>query len=277
MRRMKNRSNWRSLRMLEGRLERQLHQRHSLRLHGFCIGAITLLLMWLTSHLQMLFGVESLGLRYLVSLSVGYLGYLLVLRFWAERLLGRSERGSSDSGAGDALDIADGLSELMPGRSTGSMSSGHGGDFGGAGASGDFGGDAVESLSKAGAEIGGGMLDGIGDVDEGVVIVIPILAIFAIGTAIFLGSGALLMAFFGWDALLAVAVELAFAYVSARAATRIAREGWLSAAVRLTWKPLLGAIVCAALLGATIDHFMPQANSLPQAIKLMRTQLQAPH
>ena len=50
----------------------------------------------------------------------------------------------------------------------------------------------------------------------------------------------------------------------------MAREGWLSAAVRLTWKPLLGALFCAVLLGGTIDHFIPAAQSLPHALEIIR-------
>ncbi|UUZ70317.1 hypothetical protein LP416_15420 [Polaromonas sp. P2-4] len=126
---MKSLSNWRSVRVLESRLERELRQRHSLGLHGLCIGFFTLGLMWGVSHLQMVMGVDSLALRYLVTLGAGNLGYLAVLHWW------------------------------------------------------------------------------------------------------------------------------------------------MSAAVRLTWKPLLGAIACAVALGATMDHFVPAANSLPQAIKLVRAQL----
>ena len=137
--------------------------------------------------------------------------------------------------------------------------------------SGDFGGgDAVSGLGDA----AGGALEAIGSADEGAVVVIPVVAIFLIGAAVFFGAGALLLLFFGWEVLLTVAVELAFSYVSARAAVRVAREGWVSAAVRLTWKPLLGAIVCAVALGAAIDHLIPSANSLPQAVKLIRAQLQ---
>ena len=44
----------------------------------------------------------------------------------------------------------------------------------------------------------------------------------------------------------------------------------LSAAVRLTWKPLLGALVCAVLLGATIDHFLPHVHSLPEALRVIQ-------
>ncbi|HNQ10535.1 MAG TPA: hypothetical protein PKM45_08920, partial [Giesbergeria sp.] len=57
---------------------------------------------------------------------------------------------------------------------------------------------------------------------------------------------------------------------TARVAMGVERAGWLSAAVRLTWKPLLGALLCAVALGATIDHFLPQVDSLPEAIRLLR-------
>jgi hypothetical protein len=270
---MKNLSNWRSVRVLEGRIERELRQRHSLALHGGCIGLVTLGLMWSVSHLQMLAGVDSLALRYLITLGAGYLGYLLVLRFWAATLV---ERGGDVDGL-DGLDpMADVLSNMPVGGGPGSapsmpsLQSGQGGDFGGGGATGDFGG-AAESSSGLG-DAASGALDALGSADEGAIVVIPVVAIFAIGAAVFLGAGSLLLLFFGWDVLLAVAVELAFSYVAARATVRMVREGWMSAAVRLTWKPLIGAIACAVALGAAIDHFIPAANSLPQAVKLIRAQ-----
>jgi len=52
----------------------------------------------------------------------------------------------------------------------------------------------------------------------------------------------------------------------------VEREGWLTAAVRLTWKPLLGALVCAVALGAAIDHFLPDVRSLPQAVRILQGQ-----
>lgn len=267
---MKNLSNWRSVRVLEGRLERELRQRHSLRLHGVCIGFLTLGMMWAVSHLQMLMGVDSLALRYLVTLGAGYLVYLLVLRGWAALLVSR--RAGSGMPDGSGLDLVD-ISGNLPsggGARLPPIRSGHGGDFGGGGATGDFGGaaDAVDAGGGLG-DAAGGAMEALGGADDGAVVVIPVVAVFLVGAAIFFGAGALLMLFFGWEVLLTVAVELAFSYVSARAAVRVVREGWVSAAVRLTWKPMLGALACAVLLGATIDHFIPAANSLPQAVKLI--------
>jgi hypothetical protein len=118
--------------------------------------------------------------------------------------------------------------------------------------------------------VAGGAVDVIAGSDEGAVVVVPVMAVFLIGCALLYGTGALLLLYFGFDALLAVAVELAFGYVSARTAVRMAREGWLPVAVRLTWKPLLGALFCAVLLGGTMDYFIPTAQSLPHALQIIK-------
>jgi hypothetical protein len=250
---MKVLSNWRSVRLWETQVERDLHRNYSLRTHGILIGSFTLLLMWCVSALQMhLLHVDSLAVRYFLTLGIGYLGYLLVLRWWAKRLV----EGRTLDVDLDAPDV-----EFGGGRGGGSGSGSHGhvnlGDGGGGGGDGGL------------SDMAGGALEVAGSADEGAIIVVPIVAVFLICVAVVLGAGSLVLLYFSWDALLAVAIEIAFSYVSARAAVRVAREGWLMAAVRLTWKPLLGAVICAVALGALLDRFMPQVNSLPEAVRVL--------
>lgn len=233
-------SDWRSVRLWETQVERDLHRNHSLRTHGLMIGTFMLLLMWAASYAQMRLGVHSLAVRYFFTLGASYVGYLLVLRWWAARLVTQDTRLNPE------------LPDLTAG---GCPSTPLGLDAGG----GDHG---AGSIAR-------GALDLAAGADEGAVVAVPVVAIFLIGVAIVFGAGALVLLYFGWDALLAVAIELAFSYVSARAAVRVARAGWLAAAVRLTWKPLLGALFCAVLLGMALDHFMPQVDSLPQALRVM--------
>ena len=277
-------SSWRAVRMPHhGTVAHTLQQRYRLRWHGLLIGSFTLLLMWCTSHVQMLLGVDALALRYLVTLSAGYLGYLLVLRAWAARLVRRRKSGEqgADSGGGDALDLVTELPWPRGGCSDARapLPRTGGGDFGGGGASGDFDGEGASGLFDAGGgssessalgDMASGAAEAIGSADEGAVVVVPVVAIFLIGAALIFGAGSLAMLFFGWDVLLTVAVELAFSVATARAAVGVEREGWLGAAVRLTWKPLLGALICAVMLGAAIDHFLPDVNSLPAAVRALR-------
>ncbi|ADU34456.1 hypothetical protein J2W30_001554 [Variovorax boronicumulans] len=245
---MKILSNWRSVRLWETEVERDLHRNHSLRTHGILIGTFTLLLMWGVSALQMhLLHVDSLAVRYFLTLGVGYLGYLLVLRWWARRLVEDGVGANLDMGAGDAVDAGEFALDVAGSVGRASRASGVG--------------DA--------ADMAGGALELAGASDEGAIIVVPVVAIFLICVAVLFGVGSLVLLYFSWDALLAVAIEVAFSYVSARAAVRVAREGWLMAAVRLTWKPLLGALISAVILGALLDHFMPQVNSLPEAVRVL--------
>jgi uncharacterized membrane protein YgcG len=273
---MKNLSDWRSVRVWELGLERELRQRHVLGVHGFLIGLTVLGVMWLTSFVQFaVFHSHSLALRYLITLGIGYVSYLIVVRIWAAALL-RRESGSFDlpfDGWGSGHSPAAPDVSASPGQ----MFSGGGGDFGGGGASGHFASadlpaaDSVDLGSVAG-EVASGAVQVAAAADEGaVVVVVPVVVVFLVGLAILFGAGASLFLYFGWDVLLAVAVEVAFSYVSGRTAVRVVREGWVSAAVRLTWKPLLGAILAAVLLGGLVDVFVPSANSLPQAIKAIRS------
>ena len=254
--------------MWETRVTRDLHQQRMLWLHGLCIGMITLVVTWGASALQMHLGSETLALRYLVSLGVGYLTYLVIVRVWADALVRPSR---ADSG-GDLPDLTGGdLSGPHGGCGKSGppdVHSGGGGDFGGGGASGDFSGGTSDVADGLG-DLAGGAIEVAAGSDEAAIVVVPVVAVFLMGCALFLGAGSLVLLYFGWEVLLAVAVELAFSYATARTAVRVSREGWASAAVRLTWKPLAGAVVCAVVLGAAIDHFLPAAQSLPQALKMV--------
>ena len=81
------RRRWISVRLTARDVAHDLEQRHSLRWHGLCIGTLTLLGMLLAAWLQKQAGVHLLSVRYAITLAVGYGIYLLVLRWWAARLL----------------------------------------------------------------------------------------------------------------------------------------------------------------------------------------------
>ena len=261
-------SNWRSIRMWELHIARDLRQRRVLWLHGLWIGLITLAVTWGVSAMLVQMGVGSMTVRYLVSLSAGYGVYLLVLRIWAAMLIRRDHADGFDLPSVDASSGSGGDHGLP------SLSSGGGGDFGGGGASGDYSLDLLDApgVSDGVAELAGSAIEAAAASDDAAIVVVPVVGVFLIACALFFGVGSLALLYFGWDVLLAVAVELAFSYATARAAVRVERAGWASTAVRLTWKPLAGALVCAVTLGAVLDHFVPSAHTLPQALKVLRAQ-----
>ena len=260
-------SNWWALRMQPQRMASTLKAKHWLRLHGFCMGLLVLLVMWSVTAVLLHTGLQSMALRYAISLGVGYIVYLLVLRLWAAYLVRHAhEREREHSNLDASFDVPLGSSSSSGGSGDG-LPSGQGGDFGGGGASGDWGSTAdaggswADNISLDGVDLGG---------DEGALVVVPILAVFAGLVAAFFGFGALLWLYFGVDVLLSVAVELAFSMMAARALVRVERAGWLLAAVRLTWKPLLGALVCAVALGTLADWWVPEANTLREVLAHVR-------
>ncbi|MFN3376657.1 MAG: hypothetical protein ACK40S_08930 [Burkholderiaceae bacterium] len=261
----KRRSGWRGMRLPSTvSLADQLRQRHALRLHGLLIGAFVMAVMAASAALLRGVGVEALAWRYALTLALGYGAYLLVLRWWAAYLV-RSDGDRRDSGwGGDLPDLSWSSGRdcepgpaPVPGRSAVDL--------------GDLGHDAAADVASEGgsllADAARSTVSALGDCDEGAVVVVPVIAIFVIGTLLCMAAGSLAWLFFGTDALLAVAVELAFSFTAARAAMGVERAGWLQAAVRLTCKPMLGALLCAVALGAAIDHYLPGAGSLLGALR----------
>lgn len=201
--------------------------------------------MWAAAFAQMHLGVGSLAKRYLITLGIGYLSYLLVLRLWAGAMVS-SKSSSSDvgfdiptPGGGHSVDTK------LSGIRLPCFEPGGGGDFAGGGANGDFSGSTSSSVEDRLGDLAGGAIEVAASSDEGAIVVVPVVEIFLIGCALLFGVGTLAMLCFGWDILLTVAVEIAFSYVSARTAVRVVREGWLSAAVRLSKKTLWRGALCS--------------------------------
>jgi hypothetical protein len=231
-----------------------LHSRHArtatrrwlqthrwMRLHIAVIALLCLAALWGTAAALRLLGVGSLGLRYALSLAVGYGVYLLLLRLWAAYLLGRST-----GDAADAVDVVDlGLDVGL-----------------------DVGSAAAESLDGAGT-----LVEAAAGADEAAVVLVPlaVAVTVAIALAALLGFG--VTALFGVEVLLGVTVEVAIASAAAGLAWRhqadIGRQGWLACALSYTWRGAAVLWLAGVLVGSAIDHWLPEADSLPQAVRLI--------
>ncbi|MFG6447919.1 hypothetical protein ACG0Z6_06620 [Roseateles sp. BYS180W] len=263
---------------------RDTHQRlqreHWLRLHVALIALLTLGGLMTCAALLRLLGVESLGLRYAIALPISYLLYLGLLRLWAGYLL-RRESDALSHGV-DVLDVLSSLPTPRSGADSAAgcsmpMRSGGGGDFAGGGASDSFEvGDVLDagsSLGEAAGEIAGQTTKlgaAVLDADEGAVVAIPLLVVLAIGTLLMSLLGLGVFALFGVDVLMAVVLELGLAGLAGGFAWRRQREGWLRRALTRTWKPALAMLVLGVALGLMLDHWVPEAHSLPHALRLMQ-------
>ena len=248
-------------------MRRRLQKRHWLRLHAALTGGLSLAAMSLISLCLLHAGVHSMGLRYGLALACGYLLYLLLVRLWAGCMLRR------DWDAGDAGADVPGSSGKPGGADTADTAgfeSGQGGSYGGGGAGGHWGdGAAVPDIAPAssGLELPDVDVSGLDALDEGAVVLVPVLLIFAVLLVAVTGMGSLVWLVFGADLFLTVAVEVAFALLMTRTLYVVEREGWLPAALRISWKPVLGALVAAVALGLLADWLFPQADTLAQVLR----------
>ena len=124
--------------------------------------------------------------------------------------------------------------------------------------------------AQGAGEAVGSVLEVAGAADEGALVLIPLA--LAIGVALAIGTvlGFVVFGLFGVEVLLAVAVEIAIASVGGALAYKAGAEGWVMAAWRRTRIAALAALIGLMALGAAIDHWMPEARSLPQAVRLLR-------
>ncbi|HEY0956530.1 MAG TPA: hypothetical protein VGE36_17360 [Roseateles sp.] len=205
-----------------------------LRLHVGLIALCCLGCLWLSGAVLRWAGVDTLSLRFGLSLAVCYAVYLGLLRLWAAYLLSRED---------DGLDVADLAIDVA---------------------------DAGHSLG----DTAGSAVEAAGGLDEGALVLLPIVALvgMALALAALLGAGVTLL--FGVEVLLAVSVEVALAAFAAGLAWRHQRQfergGWLRCALRHTWAGSLALLIAGVGLGAALDRWMPGAESLPHAVRLWR-------
>ena len=244
-----------------------LHRHRWLRLHVFMIALLTLGSLWLASTVLMHAGVASLGLRYALALPAAYGLYLLLLRLWAHWLARRDS--SSHGWDGADIDLPDLQGPDLPTPDRPGFDSGGGGDFGGAGASGSWtpDGDTTGGLADAAGEAG----SALGDLDEGIVIAVPLAVVLGLAALLagLLGTGVFMV--FGVEVLVAVTVEVALASVAGSVAYKGFTEGWLGRALRQTFRGFAAAWVLGVVLGCGVDHWLPAAQSLPQALRMVHT------
>jgi hypothetical protein len=244
------------------RVREDLRARRWLRWHCFLIATLTLLAAWASSHALMRAGVDALSVRYAASFAIAYAVLLGLLYVWAQWLLSRDEGDWIDG------DLSGGSSGTPRGNSP-SLKSGEGAKFGGAGGGGSF--DTPSQAADGAGEVAGAALEVAVGVDEGALVLVPLALVIGVALAIGTGLGFVVFGLFGVEVLLAVAVEIAIASVGGALAFKAGAEGWFGAAWRRTRTAAVVALISLLALGAAIDHWMPQARSLPHALQLMRS------
>ena len=237
--------------------------RRWLRWHTFLLASLCFLVAWGTSAGLMRAGIEALALRWPLAFGVAYAAFIGLLWLWCRWLLSRDEADGDPGLDGGNFDVGGGGSG---GGGGAPFRSGGGGDFGGGGASGSFDGEAALEGAGRATELA---FEAAASADEGIVIAVPLAVVIGAATLIAGALGVAVFGLFGIEVLLGVAVEIAIASAGGALAYRARREGWLAHALSRTFRPMVLLLLIVTLLGLAIDHWLPQARSLPQALRLL--------
>ena len=213
----------------------------------------------LASFLLLRAGLDTMALRYPVSVAVAYLLFLILLWLWL--------RTSSDDYVG-VPDIP------MPGGGgSGDFSMplrGGGGDFGGGGASGSFDGvaevgDAISKPLEWTGNAAGKVADAVDvDLDDGAV---PLMAIvMVIGLAVVLAAAAFYVIYIAPVLLAEVVVDGAFSYALHRHLRVEDSRNWLVNACQRTAVPFMATAIFLAIVGAGMSMYAPGARSVGEVV-----------
>lgn len=246
------------IQQLRQRLERNSYP----RLQMLVLVLLTGFAGFITSAMLLHYGLESMGLRYLLALAVAYGVFLLLLWVW---LQSRDE---------DFLDLSGDLPSI-PGSSSPTPFHGEGGDFGGGGSSADFSFDSgahgelptpsepISLLDDETGELIGETVGAVGQADE---LAIPLLLLLLVAALFFSSLWIVYQAPLLFAELLLDSALITTLY---RRLRRMERRHWLETAVRKTALPIFITALLLSGSGWAMQHYAPRAHSLGEVIALM--------
>lgn len=216
------------------RAESWLHEHDLPRLQMSFIMALTGLAALLFSYLMLRAGLDSMGLRYPISVALAYGVFLVLLRIWIRIQIQRTASRDAALESVEALDLLDVVTHH---HSIGPLISQ----------------DTERSVLD-------GEVDGW-DLGDGVFLGLAALAALA-------GSVACLVVIWSAPALMAEILVDAMIMAGVYRHLRVTdRRTWLRGALRRTWIPALSLALCLGLLGWALQQVTPEARSIGPVVR----------
>ncbi|WP_129647565.1 hypothetical protein [Peristeroidobacter agariperforans] len=241
------------------RVQRELEKRGYPRLQMMLLVGLTGGAGFLASFLLLIYGVDSLGLRYALSVAIAYLVFLLLLWLWLR----------TDADTYDGLDeVAVELINAIPGPTArAAASNGGGGQFSGAGSSGRW---EDSSSSEPLVELPDVPLPNAGAVADADELAIPLAVVLAVVGVLFVVLFASFSVILSAPVLFAeLLVDGVLAASLYRRLRRVDSRHWLQSAVRRTLVPFAITAVLAGALGWGLSVYAPGARTLGDALAVL--------
>ncbi len=218
------------------------------------------------SKILLFLGLQHMMIRFIIVLAFSYLSFFFFMKLWLHYLTTPYRKNRQDGSLLDTVDVISGVPDFSSTNGV-QMVGGHGGEFGGAGASGTWetvGGasDIPLSRSIAGttAEAAGEAVSGLAD--EGGILLIPL----ALLLLVIFGGGVYLI----YEAPVIIseaAFELVLATTIIKKAKTIDNPNWMGSIFRSTWPAFTLTLVITIFSAWALMAYCPQATKIPEVLR----------
>ena len=227
------------------------------------------------SKIFLVVGLHNIIVRFFIVLVLAYLSFFVFMKLWLHYLTTpyRKKRiGENLMDAADAITIIPDLSST----SSAPDMTGHGGEFGGGGASGAWSdarvpsemsvsegiAETTESASETVAEAASEAISEIAIADEGGILLIPLFLLLLI-----IFGGAIYLIYAAPAIISEAAFELILATTLIKKARTIDNPNWMGSVFRATWPAFALTLVVTIIAGLALMAYCPQATKISEAFQ----------
>jgi hypothetical protein len=203
------------------------------------------------------FNLAEPMIRYGTAVLFSYGVFFVLIYFWLKIHFG-GRRETSNESALDALEAID-LADIGTSKNNSEAAwPGHGGQFSGGGASSSWESSNAGAISSTKESTSLKEVVGVGDFDEGIVIILLIAALAAV-----FGSAGYII-YQAPEILFEAAFEVVLAAGLLRRAKKLRSEGWQYSIFKRTWWLFAVALSVSMAFGFVIKNQCPEASSFAQ-------------
>ncbi len=225
------------------------------------------------SKILLFFGLQHMMIRFIIVLIFAYLSFFLFMKLWLHYLTTPYRKCRKDGSLSDAVDVITSAPDFVS-KNGEQVFNGHGGEFGGAGASGswenvssasdiavseDMTGSA-ESICETTAETAGETISGLAD--EGGILLIP-LALLLLG----IFGGGIYLIYQAPVIISEAAFELILATTLIKKARKIDDPNWIGSVFRSTWPAFSLTLFITIAAGWAFMSYCPQATKITEVYR----------
>lgn len=216
------------------------------------------------SKILLVAGLNHIILRFIVVLVFAYFSFFILMKLWLYYLTGPYRKSKITENLVDTADTITSVPDFSPAISAPNMS-GHGGEFGGGGASGvwaEVGGvaETASTVGETATEAAGEAVSGLAD-EGGIILISLIILLIAL-----FGGGIYLI----YEAPVIIS-EAAFEFILATTLIKKARSidspNWIGSVFRATWPAFALTLVLTIIAGWVIMTYCPQAIKITDAFR----------